>query len=100
MFGFLIAMIKRTFDRGYHDEVSNKYMSRCEMNQVSYNFYRIIPFNVDFETDLVVVSGLFADPIEINLGEDEIWRKDIEGQIQNVLGNQDKMMKMIEELMK
>ena len=91
MFGFLLAMIKGTFDRIKHDEVSNKYRSRCEMNQVSYNFYRTIPFMVDFETDLVVVSGHFADPIEINLKEDEIWRKNVDKKLEN-------MTKMIEEL--
>ena len=67
---------------------------------------------VGFETDLVVVSAIFADPIEINLKEDEIWRKDVEKNIQNVIdetsaikketaeikGNQDKMMKLIESL--
>ena len=59
---------------------------------------------VDFETDLVVVSGHFADPIEI-LKKDEIWRKKVEKSIQNVAQetagikeNQDKMMKMMEEM--
>ena len=78
MFGFLIAMIKGTFDRIKKAEIANKYVSRCIMNQDSYNFYRKVPFVVDFETDLVVVSGLFSDPIEINLKKDVIWRKKVE----------------------
>ena len=81
MFGFLIAMIKGTFDRIKKAEIANKYVSRCIMNQDSYNFYRKVPFVVDFETDLVVVSGHFADPIEINLGKENIWKKNIEKNI-------------------
>ena len=113
MFGFLIAMIKGTFDRIKKEEVSNKYVSRCEMNQVSYNFYRKVPFNVDFETDLVVVSGLFADPIEINLKADEIWRKKVEQDIKlvktettlikeetaEIKQKQDKLISLIENLL-
>jgi hypothetical protein len=71
MFAFLIAMIKGTFDTIKKLEVPNKYHSRCEMNQVSYNFFRRFPYlGTTFETDLIVVSAYFADPIEINLKKD------------------------------
>ena len=45
--------------------VCNKYIYRSEMNQVSYNIYRLIPFVPVFETDLIVVSAYFDEPIEI-----------------------------------
>ena len=67
MFGFLIAMIKNTYDRNEKQKVTNKYASRCDMNQVSFNFFRKLPFSQTFETDLVVVSAHFNDPVEINI---------------------------------
>ena len=78
MFAFLIAMIKGTFDTIKKLEVPNKYMSRCDMNQTSFNIYRWIPLATTFETDLVVVSAHFADSIEINVNKDEIWRQKVE----------------------
>ena len=61
MFGFLIAMIKNTFDRNVSLKEHNKYHQRCEMNQVSYNIYRLLPLISVFDTDLVVVSSYFED---------------------------------------
>ena len=45
MFGFLIAMIKNTYDLNEKHKITNKYASRCEMNQVSFNFFRMLPFS-------------------------------------------------------
>ena len=78
MFGFLIAMIKNTYDRNSKQYHQNKYSSRCEMNQVSYNIYKRLPFTSTFETDLVVVSAYFAEPIDIITDNDDIWKKSIE----------------------
>jgi hypothetical protein len=71
MFGFLIAMIKNTFDRNNKLKEHNMYIQRCEMNQISFNIYRLIPFVSVFETDLVVVSSYFENnKVEMNVDED------------------------------
>ena len=78
MFGFLIAMIKNTYDRNQRMRENNKYIQRCEMNQVSYNIYRLIPFVPVLETDLIVVSAYFAEPIDIINDGEEIAKKKME----------------------
>jgi hypothetical protein len=77
MFGFLIAMIKNTFDRNNQKKEHNKYIQRCEMNQVSYNIYKLIPFVPVFETDLVVISAYFESQIEIIRNPDKLFRKQV-----------------------
>lgn len=110
--GFLIAMIKNTYDRNEKSKLSNKYASRCEMNQVSFNFFRMLPFSQTFETDLVVISAHFNDPVEINLKKDDIWKKKIEKSIADGVAEQasikeqhvqfkeqqDKLMDMVQKL--
>ena len=63
MFGFLIAMIKNTFDKNTSKKHHNKYINKCKMNQIAYNIYRLIPFVPSFETDLAVVSAHFESRI-------------------------------------
>jgi len=41
----------------------------------------MLPFSQTFETDLVVISAHFNDPVEINIKKDDIWRKKIEKSI-------------------
>ena len=77
MFGFLIAMIKNTFDRNNQKKEHNKYIQRCEMNQVSYNIYKLIPFVPVFDTDLVVISAYFEGQIEIIRNPDKLFRKQV-----------------------
>ena len=59
MFGFLIAMIKSTYDTNNANKLKNQYVQRCGMNQYSYALYRLNPFVTKNETDLIVVSGFF-----------------------------------------
>jgi hypothetical protein len=61
MFGFLIAMIKSTYDNNNKNKLKNGYVQRCGMNQFSYSLYRLIPLIGKKETDLVVVSAYFSD---------------------------------------
>ena len=75
MFGFLIAMIKNTFDRNNKLKEHNIYIQRCEMNQVSYNIYRLIPFVAVFDTDLVVVSAFFESKISFIKDAQKAFRK-------------------------
>ena len=75
MFGFLIAMIKGTYDKNQKAETQNKYKARCDMNQVSFNLYKKIPFTSSIETDLVVVSAHFNEYIEIINDSEELWKK-------------------------
>ena len=64
MFGFLLAMIKTTYDKNNLNRLSIMYTQRCEMNLFSYNIYKNYPFADIYENDLLVVSSNFKEPKE------------------------------------
>jgi hypothetical protein len=70
MFGFLIAMIKTTYDKNVKNRMQNMYTQRCEMNQYSYHLYRAFPFVDIYESDLFVISAHFESNPEVKQKQD------------------------------
>jgi hypothetical protein len=89
MFGFLIAMIKTTYDTNNLNKLKNKYVQRCGMNQYSYALYRLVPFVTKNETDLVVVSGFFNEPGVLH---EVSHQHDSSSQLEQVLKNQEEAL--------
>ena len=61
MFGFLIAMIKTTYDKNGKNRMQSTYTQRCEMNCYSYDLYKAFPFVNIYESDLFVISAHFEE---------------------------------------
>ena len=69
------------------------------MNQVSYNIYRLIPFAPVLESDLIVVSSYFAEPIEIINDDEERWKRSVEKDLNQLYEKLDKSTTYLNELM-
>jgi len=95
MFGFLISLIKNTFDRNNLKKEHNRYIQRCEMNQVSYNIYRLIPLVSIFDTDLVVISAYFENKIEFIKDASKLFRKQTKSQIKELKESNKELKEMV-----